>query len=78
MLLILTLLYRFTIVYISGKVAPSSVKLDPLFITKKDRIDSENISSKTKEEIMLKMKEMDLDAIEIFVAEDIEVGKVIF
>ena len=60
----------------SGKTAPSSVKLDPLFLTKKERLESENISSKTKAEIMIKLKGMDLELLEVFEAECIEVKKV--
>ena len=66
-----------TDLYTLGKVAPSSVKLVPLFLTKKDRLDSENISLKTKAEIMEKMKGMDLEALEVFVSAEIEVRKVL-
>ena len=70
--------YQIIIYLTLGKVAPSSIKLEPMFLTKEQRLESENINSKTKAEIMLIMKDMDLEAIEIFVAEDIEVGYKLF
>ena len=59
--------------FFSGKVAPSSVKLDPLFLTKENRSEFQNINSKTKAEIMQRIKDMDLEAIEIFEGAEIQV-----
>ena len=60
-------------IFCPGKTAPSSVKLKPLFLTKKERLESENISNKTKAEIMAMLQELDLEAIQIFERECIEV-----
>ena len=42
-------------------------------MTKKDRADHEDVNNKTKAEIMEKIKLLDLDAIEIFEHDEIEV-----
>ena len=49
------------------------MKLKPLFLTKKERAESEDIANKTKAEIMTKIQELDLEAVQIFEAECVEV-----
>ena len=55
---------------IAGEKAPTSVKLEPLFLKKSDREKFESIESKTKAEILEKVQGFNLDELD-FLAPDV-------
>ena len=55
---------------IPGQKAPTSIKLEPLFIKKTDREKFESIESKTKAQIMEKIQGFNLDELD-FIAPDV-------
>ena len=57
----------------SGLKAPTSVKLEPLFFLKTDRSRFESIDSKTKSEILLKIRGFNLDDLDVIAPDVLEV-----
>ena len=57
----------------SGLKAPTSVKLEPLFFLKTNRSRFESIDSKTKSEILLKIRGFNLDDLDVIAPDVLEV-----